>query len=83
MHIISFDIKGTVPREFVLAGQSIQHTTKMFYGECMKMCVTLSQSLVTKELAVASQHTVMHFLFSPWNIEQKRYYYLHPPTLLA
>jgi hypothetical protein len=33
MLIIFFHIKGTVHKEFILAGQTV-----MFYGECVKMC---------------------------------------------
>jgi hypothetical protein len=35
MHIIYFDFKEIVHREFVL---TVLHTTVTFYGKCMKMC---------------------------------------------
>jgi hypothetical protein len=37
MLIIFFDIKDMVHKEFVLAGQSLPHTTVMFYGDSLKM----------------------------------------------
>jgi hypothetical protein len=37
MFIILSDIKGIVHKEIVLTGQSIQHTTVMFYSDCVKM----------------------------------------------
>jgi hypothetical protein len=37
--IIFFDIKGTVHKEFVLAGQAVDFAYyRDFYGNCVKMC---------------------------------------------
>jgi hypothetical protein len=38
MFIIFFDIKGVVPKEFVLAGQIVPHTTVSFYCGRVKIC---------------------------------------------
>jgi hypothetical protein len=46
MLIIFFDIRGIVHKEFVLAGQSILHTTVMFYGNCMKMCEDFTPNIL-------------------------------------
>jgi hypothetical protein len=46
MLFIFFDIKGTVHKEFVLAGQSLPHTTVTFYGDCMKMCKDFTLNFV-------------------------------------
>jgi hypothetical protein len=37
MFIIFFDIKGTVHKEFFLAGQSIPHITVTFYNDYVKI----------------------------------------------
>jgi hypothetical protein len=38
MLIIFFDIKGIVHKTFVLAGQTVSHTSVTIYDDCMKMC---------------------------------------------
>jgi hypothetical protein len=35
--IVFFDIKGTVHKEFVMAGQTVPHTTVTVYGHYVKM----------------------------------------------
>jgi hypothetical protein len=57
MLIIFFDIRWIVHKEFTLAGQqSIPHTTVMFCGNCVKMGKDSTKTLMTKGMAVASQH---------------------------
>jgi ribosomal protein L20 len=63
--IIFFDIKGTVHKEFVLAGQTV---ISAYYCDVLRRLREnvrrLRPELWRKELAVASrQHTVSHFLF--------------------
>jgi hypothetical protein len=41
MLIIFFGIKRIVHKEFVLAGQTVNSTTVMFCGDCVKMCKDL------------------------------------------
>jgi hypothetical protein len=65
MLITVCDIKGTVHKEFVLAGQTANSTYYCdYYGDCKKGANTLPQTLATKELTVPSQqHTISRFLF--------------------
>jgi hypothetical protein len=66
--IIFFDIKGVVQKEFVLAGQSIQHTNVTFYGNCVKMCEDFAPNFGNKRTGCCI--TTTHRLtlpFSPGN----------------
>jgi hypothetical protein len=58
MLIIFFDIKGILHKEFVLAGQTVPHTTVRFYGDCMKMCedFTLNFSVKTTGCCTTTAH---------------------------
>jgi hypothetical protein len=67
---------------FRQAKRLIQHTTVMCYGHCIKMYKDFGQTLATKELALASQHTVSHFHFYQRIFDQKQYDCHPPPNLL-
>jgi hypothetical protein len=56
MLIIFFDIKGIVHKESILAGQTVN---SVYYCVIYSDCINLA----TKQLAVALQHIVSHFLF--------------------
>jgi hypothetical protein len=82
--IIFFEIKRIVHKEFILADQAVNlHTTVTFKVTAWKYVNTLPRTLAVKELAVASQHTISHFLFHQGVFDQKQRDHHSPPTLLA
>jgi hypothetical protein len=79
MLIISFGLKWTVHKEFILTGQTVNSVYYCdVYGDCVK---TVPQNLVTNELAVASQQcTISHFLFQQGIFTRiNKTVVLHPP----
>jgi hypothetical protein len=62
-------------KNFVLAGQIVNSTYYCdFYSTNVKICKDFTWTLVTKELAVASQHcTISHFLFHHGIFDQKQH----------
>jgi hypothetical protein len=78
----SIDIKVIVHKEFVLAGQTVPHTTVTFYGDCEKMCEDFVPNFGDKKPAVASrQCTTWHFPLSPGNFFTRNHMtdLPHPP----
>jgi hypothetical protein len=64
MLIIFFDIKGIVLIEFILqAKQSILHTAVTFTATVGRCAKNLPQTLMTEELAVASQQYTISLSF--------------------
>jgi hypothetical protein len=75
MFIIFFDIKLTVHKEFVLAGQTV--TSAYYcdvYGDCVKMCEDFTLNFGDKELAVASEQSAFScFIFHQGTFDQKQH----------
>jgi hypothetical protein len=75
-----FDIRGIVHEEFVPAGQTVNSA---YYCEVLQQLHENStQNLATKELAVASQHTISHFLFRQGIFDIKQHDCRPQPALL-
>jgi hypothetical protein len=71
--LIFFDINRIVHK----TKQAIPHTTMKFYGDCVRICKHFPQTLATKELAVASQQSI---LFQQGISDQTRVTVItHPP----
>jgi hypothetical protein len=67
MLIIFFDIKGTVHKESVLVGQTVNSTYYCdFYGDCVKMCGDFAQNLGDKRTGCCI--TITHCLTLPYSL---------------
>jgi hypothetical protein len=68
MLIIIFDIKGIVPKEFVMAGQAVPHTTVSFYGDCVNMCEDFGPDFGDKRTGrcITSTHRPTSFSKATW-----------------
>jgi hypothetical protein len=75
MFTIFFD-RRIVHKEFILAGQSIPHTTVTYYSECAKMWEEFSPKLA----AASRQHTISRFLFHQGIFYEKQLDCLLSPT---
>jgi hypothetical protein len=81
MLIILFDIKEIVYKEFVLAGQSVPHTTMTFYSDYMKMCEDFAGNFSNKITDLHHNNPQSHTSFFTWEFLTKNSIVIpHPPS---
>jgi hypothetical protein len=60
-----FHIKGSVRKEFVLAGQTVPHITVTFYGDCVKMCEDFARNFGDKRVGSCITTQCLTLPFAP------------------